>query len=160
MQESDAIGREVVEGARVTRWTFGTRTADDDWLHARDRSRGGVDRGETAAIRCRDEGPALHSTQHAINHDGPLRRLRGILPFTGIAAIAVFALHRFSRLPGITPNASFCVDLRSFELSDSQEVRGSIALISTMRFKASGKPKAFCIYACDATFLTGSWRNG
>lgn len=79
MQESDAIGREVVEGARVTRWTFGTRTADDDWLHARDRSRGGVDRGETAAIRCRDEGPALHSTQHAINHDGPLRRLRGIL---------------------------------------------------------------------------------
>ena len=45
-------------------------------------------------------------------------------------------------------------------LTGSQEVRGSIPLVSTMRFKASGKPEAFYIYASDATFLTGSWRNG
>ena len=62
-----------------------------------------------------------------------------------------------------TRNCPECVFSRGFEVnrtSRHQEARGSIPLVSTMRFKASGKPEAFYIYACDATFSTGSWRNG
>ena len=65
-----------------------------------------------------------------------------------------------SRFPYSTSSLQGGVAQLGERLTGSQEVRGSIPLVSTMRFKASGKPEAFYIYASDATFLTGSWRNG